>query len=49
MLHADNFLTVILGDRVPNGHIVRGQVQLVGAWQRIVSRERVGEGWDGLV
>ena len=31
MLHADDFLALMLGDGVPDGHVVGGQVQLVGA------------------
>ncbi len=49
MLHADNFLAFVLGDGVPDGHVIGGQVQFVGAGQWVVTRERVREGRDWLV
>jgi hypothetical protein len=49
MLHADDFLALMLGDGVPDGHIVGRQVQLVVAGQRVVAGERVGQGRYGLV
>ena len=47
MLDADDFLALMLGDGVPDGHVVGGQVQLVGAGQRVVAGKgsaRVGTG-----
>ena len=44
VLHADDFLALMLGDGVPDGHVIGGQVQLVGAGQRVVAGERVREG-----
>jgi hypothetical protein len=49
VLHADDFLSLVLGDCVRNSHVVGGQVQLVGAGQRVIARERVREGRDRLV
>ena len=49
VLHADDFLSLMLGDGVPDGHVIGGQVQLVGAGQWVVARERVREGRDWLV
>jgi hypothetical protein len=49
VLHADDFLALVLGDGVPDGHVIGGQVQLVGAGQRVIARERVREGRDRLV
>ena len=40
VLHADNFLAFVLGDGVPDGHVIGGQVQFVGAGQWVVARER---------
>jgi len=48
-LHADDLLTFMHGDGVPDGHIVGGQVQLVGARQRVVTGERVSKGRDWFV
>jgi len=31
VLHADDFLALMLGDGVPDGHVIGGQVQLIGA------------------
>jgi hypothetical protein len=47
VLHADDFLALMLGDGVPDGHVIGGQVQLVGAGQRVVAGERVREGRTG--
>jgi hypothetical protein len=33
VLHADDFLSLMLGDGVPDGHVIGGQVQFVGAGQ----------------
>ena len=47
VLHADNFLALMLGDGVPDGHVIGGQVQLVGAGQgasRGKGSARVGTG-----
>lgn len=47
MLHADDLLASILGNGVPDCHVVGGQMQLVGTGQRIVTGEgsaRVGIG-----
>ena len=47
VLHADDFLSLMLGDGVPDGHVIGGQVQLVGAGQRVVAGEssaRAGTG-----
>ncbi len=44
VLHADDFLTLMLGDGVPDGHVAAGQVQLVVAGQRVVSGEGVRQG-----
>ena len=47
MLDADDFLALTLGAGVPDGHVVGGQVQLVGAGQRVVGGKgsaRVGTG-----
>ena len=49
MLHADEFLALMLADGVPDGHVVGGQVQLVGAGHGVVLRERVHEGRDRLI
>ena len=49
VLHANNFLAFVLGDGVPDGHVIGGQVQFVGAGQRVVARERIREGRDWLV
>ena len=49
MLHADDFLALMLGDGVPDGHVIGGQVQLIGAGQRVIARKWVCEGRDRLV
>ena len=49
MAHADDFLALVLGDGVPDGHVIGGQVQFVGAGQWVVARERVREARDRLV
>ena len=49
VLHVDNFPAFVLGDGVPDGHVVGGQVQFVGAGQWVVAREGVREGRDRLV
>ena len=49
VLHADDFLALMLADGVPDGHVVGGQVQLVGAGQGVVLGERGREGRDRLV
>jgi hypothetical protein len=49
VLHANDLLAFILGDGVPDGHVVSGQVQFVGTRQRVVAGERVREGRDRLV
>ena len=49
VLHADNLLALMLGDGVPDGHVIRGQVQLVGTGQWVVARESIREGGDRLV
>ena len=36
VLHADDFLALMLGDGVPDGHVIGGQVQLIGAGQRVI-------------
>jgi len=33
VLHADDFLALMIGDGVPDGHVIGRQVQLVGAGQ----------------
>jgi hypothetical protein len=43
VLHADDAMALMLGDGVPDGHVVVRQVQFVGAGQRIVAWEGVGE------
>jgi hypothetical protein len=45
VLHADDFLALMLADGVPDGHVVGGQVQLVGAGQGVVLGE--GSARDG--
>jgi hypothetical protein len=37
VLHADDFLALMLGDGVPDGHVIGRQVQLVGTGQRVVT------------
>ena len=37
VLHADDFLALMLGDGLPDGHVIGRQVQLVGAGQRVVT------------
>src|ERR1700724_1647422 len=37
VLHADDFLALVLGDGVPDGHVVDGQVQFVCAGQWVVA------------
>ena len=49
VLHADDFLALMIGDGVPDGHVIGRQVQLVGAGQRVLEGERVREGRDRLV
>lgn len=49
MLDADDLLSLVYRNRVPNGHTVGGQMQLVGAGQRIIDRKRVREGRDRLI
>ncbi len=49
MLHADDFPAFVLGDGVPDGHVIGGQVQFVGAGQCVVARERIREGRYWLV
>ena len=49
VLHADDLLAFMLGDGVPDGHVVRGQVQLVGTGQWVVAGESIREGRDRLV
>ena len=49
MLHADDFLCLMLGDGVPDGDVVGGQVQFVCAGQWVVAGEGVREGRDWLV
>src|SRR6185312_10861409 len=43
LLHTDDFLALMLGDGVPDGHVVGRQVQFVGTGQRVVAGERVGQ------
>ena len=43
VLHADDFLALMIGDGVPDGHVIGRQVQLVGAGQGGVAGERVRE------
>jgi hypothetical protein len=49
VLHADEFLAFMLGDGGPDCHVLGRQVQLISAGQRVVGRERVGEGRNRLV
>ena len=49
MLNADGLLTFVRGDGVPDGHAVRGQVQFVRTWQRVVRRKWVRQGWNGFI
>jgi len=49
VLHADDFLALMIGDGVPDGHVIGRQVQLVGAGQGGVAGERVRETRDRLV
>lgn len=47
VLDADDFLPLVRSDRVPDGHVVRGQVKFVGTWNRVTLRNgsaRVGTG-----
>jgi hypothetical protein len=37
----------MLGDGVPDGHVIGGQVQLVGAGQRVVAGERSARAGTG--
>ena len=39
-MHADDFLALMIGDGVPDGHVIGRQVQLVGAGQGGVAGER---------
>jgi hypothetical protein len=48
MLNADDFLAFMFGDGVPDGHVVGGQVQLVGTGQRVVPGEWIRERRDRL-
>ena len=43
MLHADNFLTFVLGDGVPNGHVVRRQVPGKRTRRSLTYSPRLGE------
>ena len=47
MLHVDDFLTLMLGDGVPDRHVVGRQVQLVGAGQSVVAGKRICEAGTG--
>jgi len=49
VLHADDLVTFMHGDGVPDRHLVDRQVQFVGTGQGIVTRERIGKGRDWLV
>jgi hypothetical protein len=49
VLHANDFPALVLGDGVPDGHVIGGQVQFVGAGQGVVAGEGVREGRDWLV
>lgn len=49
VLDADDLLTFVHGDCVPDCHVVSGQMQLVSTRQRIVTGERIREGRDWLV
>jgi hypothetical protein len=37
VLHADDFLALMLGDGIPDGHVIGWQVQLIGAGQRVIA------------
>jgi hypothetical protein len=48
-LHADDLPALVLGDRVPDGHLIGGQVQLVGARQWVLGRKGGGQRRDWVV
>jgi hypothetical protein len=49
VLNANDLLTFVRCDGVPDGHTVRGQVQFVRTWQRVIHRKRVRQDWDGFI
>ena len=49
VLHADDFLALMLADGVPDRHVVGGQMQLVGTGQRVIKGERIRRHLDRLV
>jgi hypothetical protein len=49
VLDADEFLTVVDRDCVPDRDVISGKMPFVGAGQRIVAREGLGEAWDRIV
>jgi hypothetical protein len=49
VLDTNDLLALVRRHCVPDGHVVRWQVQLVGARQRVISGEWVGEGRDWFV
>ena len=49
MVHADDLLAFVHGDGVPDRYVVGRQVQLVGAGQGIIWRERICKDRNGLI
>jgi hypothetical protein len=49
VLHADDLLAFMVGDRVPDRHVVSGQVKLVRSRKRILGGEGVGQRRDGFI